>query len=728
MATSDDVLHEFLVESHENLDRLDRELVELERDPDAQDTLASIFRTIHTIKGTCGFFGFEKLGELTHAGESLLSKMRDGELRIDDQIASALLQLVDAVREMLASIESSHDEGEGDYSALTARLSQLILQQPPRKLGEVLVGREEAQPSDVAAALDAQEHGDRRKLGQILVEDKGVSPAAVGSALAAQKRAAVVAATAPEPLPHAEASVRVDTAVLDKLMNLAGELVLARNQMMQLAGRLNDAAFTSTCQQLNLITSELREGVMRTRMQPIGHLFAKLPRVVRDLAVACGKQVQVELEGQDTDLDRAVLEGIKDPLTHLIRNAVDHGIETPETRVAAGKAAQGTLRVRAFHESGQVNIEIVDDGAGIDPERVAEKAVERGLTTFADAQRMSDRERVDLIFLPGFSTAAKLSSISGRGVGMDVVKTNVQKLGGTVEVQSTTGQGTSLRVKIPLTLAIIPALIIKSGGDRYAIPQTCVQELVRVDQTSTRGIEHIHGAPVYRLRGHLLPLIYLHQTLTHTRCVGDAVNIVVVQTEQRNFGLVVDDIVDTEEIVVKPLERQMMSVGPFAGATILGDGRVVIILDVRAIARQSQLAVETAKPAPAPAETAALQTLLVLRVGDRRAAMPLDQVARLEELDPATLELSGARETVQYRGRILPLVRLGDGVIGKGERLQVVVHTDDSGRSVGLVVDRVLDIVQGPLTSDHAGAAIIQQRVTELLDLRGIMRAAGLGQ
>ncbi|HEX4461372.1 MAG TPA: chemotaxis protein CheA, partial [Polyangia bacterium] len=434
---------EFLAESRENLDRLDQELVELEQNPDAQDILASIFRTIHTIKGTCGFFGFEKLGELTHAGESLLSKMRDGELRIDDRIAGALLKMVDAVREMLASIESSHDEGEGDYSALTARLSDLVLHEAPRMLGEVLIGREQAQPSDVADALDAQEHGDRRKLGQILVEDKGVSAAAVGAALAAQKRAAAVAATAPEPVVAAESSVRVDTAVLDKLMNLAGELVLARNQMMQLAGRLNDAAFTSTCQQLNLITSELREGVMRTRMQPIGHLFAKLPRVVRDLAVACGKQVQVELEGQATDLDRAVLEGIKDPLTHLIRNAVDHGIERPDVRVAAGKPATGTLRVRAFHESGQVNIEIVDDGGGIDPERVAEKAVERGLITFAEAQRMSDRERIDLIFLPGFSTAAKLSSISGRGVGMDVVKTNVQKLGGTVEVQSTTGHGTS---------------------------------------------------------------------------------------------------------------------------------------------------------------------------------------------------------------------------------------------------------------------------------------------
>ncbi|HEX4460928.1 MAG TPA: chemotaxis protein CheW, partial [Polyangia bacterium] len=295
--------------------------------------------------------------------------------------------------------------------------------------------------------------------------------------------------------------------------------------------------------------------------------------------------------------------------------------------------------------------------------------------------------------------------------------------------QSTTGHGTSLRVKIPLTLAIIPALIVKSGGDRYAIPQTCVQELVRVDgETNARGIEHIHGAAVYRLRGQLLPLVYLHQTLAHTRCVGDAMNIVVVSTEQRHFGLVVDDVVDTEEIVVKPLARQMMSTGPFAGATILGDGRVVIILDVRAIARQAQLAQTPAKAAAPPAADEPLQTLLVLRVGDRRAAVPLDQVARLEELDPATLEQSGAHETVQYRGRILPLVRLGATALNDGERLQVVVHTDDDGRSVGLVVDRVLDIVRQPLASanDDLRSAIVQDRVTELVDLGGLLRAAGL--
>lgn len=740
MASSDDVLHEFLVESHENLDRLDRELVELERDPDAQATLASIFRTIHTIKGTSGFFGFEKLGELTHAGESLLSKMRDGELRIDDRIAGALLQLVDAVREMLASIETSHDEGEGDYSVLIAQLGQL-LQQPPRKLGEVLICRDQAKANDVADALAAQAEGDRRKLGQILVEEKGVSPAAVGSALDAQRRAATTSEPA-APIPSAaEGSVRVDTAVLDRLMNLAGELVLARNQMMQLAQRLNDPELASTSQRLNLITSELREGVMRTRMQPIGHLLAKLPRVVRDLAVACGKQVQVELEGQDTDLDRAVLEGIKDPLTHLIRNAVDHGIEPPDVRVAAGKPAEGKLRVRAFHESGQVNIEIVDDGGGIDPERVAQKAVERGLVSFADAQRMGDRERVDLIFLPGFSTAATLSTISGRGVGMDVVKTNVQRLGGTVEVHSTPRQGTSLRVKIPLTLAIIPALIVKSAGDRYAIPQTSVQELLRVDGNSRRAIEQIHGAPVYRLRGQLLPLVYLDQTLASPSVAGDAVNIVVVQAEQQSFGLVVDEVIDTEEIVVKPLDRQMMSIGPFAGATILGDGRVVIILDVRSIVQQL-LGQSVARPLPVADEGLPMQTLLLLRVGDRQAAVPLHQVARLEEFDRSAVERAGQQEAVQYRGRILPLVRMGDsqapasdGDDASGGRLQVVVHTDDSGHSVGLIVDRVLDIVREPVSFADAadvtngsriGSAIIARRVTELLDVGDFLRDAGL--
>ena len=744
---SDDVLKEFLVESHENLDRLDQELLALEENPDAKDTLASVFRTIHTIKGTSGFFGFSRLGELTHLGENLLSKMRDGELRFDKEVASALLEMVDAVREMLASIESSHDEGDNDYGAVMARLGELH-KRPPPKLGELLVNRAEATPADVEAALAAQRNGDPRKLGQILVEDAAVSPRAVGAALRLQQKASEpppeAAPVVVEPASVAEASIRVDTAVLDKLMNLAGELVLARNQMMQLIDKLQDAAFTDTCQRLNLITSELQEGVMRTRMQPVGNVLVKLPRVVRDLAIACGKQVRVELEGKETDLDRTVLEAIKDPLTHIIRNAVDHGIEAPAVRTAAGKPAEGTLRVRAFHEGGQVNLEIRDDGGGIDGERVKQKAIERGLVSAADAARMSEREVIGLLFLPGFSTAAKITSVSGRGVGMDVVKTNIEKIGGTVDVQSRLGAGTTLRIKIPLTLAIIPALIVTSAGDRYAIPQVSVHELVRLDESSERGIEHIHGTPVYRLRGNLLPLVRLDEQLGCRGPGAGTVNIVVVQAEDRVFGLVVDEVNDTEEIVVKPLDRQMKGAGPFAGATILGDGRVSLILDVRAIAERAHVLGDrhdnAADSRPIADDGAGDgETLLVLRVGrDGRVALPLAQVARLEEFERGIVERAGTREVVQYRGRILPLLRVADALALEASpeprsTLQVVVHTGGDGRSVGLVVDRILDIVResihverGARVAGVRGSAVIGKRVTELLDVDGLMRGAGL--
>jgi two-component system, chemotaxis family, sensor kinase CheA len=702
MSELEEVVREFLVESYENLDRLDRDLVALEQRPDDRELLAAIFRCIHTIKGTCGFLGFGKLESVSHVGESLLSLLRDGKLSLDPAITSALLELVDAVRQILGCIEADGREGEVDYSGLVEKLTALQME-----------------TTETTERLDTTE-------------------------MAHQDQADVASPSSPS----SPSSIRVDVSLLDRLMTLVGELVLARNQILQFGGRLDDAAFVSTTQRLNLITTELQEGVMKTRMQPIGNVWSKFPRVVRDLAVACGKQVAIEMEGKETELDKTVIEAIKDPLTHIVRNSVDHGIEPPAARMAAGKPAEGRLRLRAYHEGGQVNIEISDDGGGINAERVRRKALDRGLVTPEQAARMSDREIYGLIFLPGFSTAEKVTNVSGRGVGMDVVKTNIEKIGGTVDIQSALGRGTTLRIKIPLTLAIIPALTVTSGGDRYAIPQVSLLELVRAEQHGAGArIERIHDVPVYRLRGNLLPLLFLGRELGvgGGPQAGEAANIVVLQAADRRFGLVVDEINDTEEIVVKPLGKQLKGVPVFAGATIMGDGRVALILDVLGLAQRANVVSEARDRERPAAETAAadggapVRTLLVLGLGEeRRLAIPLSVVARLEELPASALERAGERDVAQYRGEILPLLRLSAALGMPGREasdgpLQVVVYADE-GHQVGLVVDCIVDIVEATVRVERLhgdglllGSAVIQQRVTDLLDVRSVVRAAHPG-
>ncbi len=740
----DNIVREFLVESYENLDQLDRDLVVLEQEPQNRDRLASIFRTIHTIKGTCGFFDFGRLEAVAHAGENLLSKLRNGELVLNPEITTALLSMLDAVRAMLGCIEQTGKDGDSDYPDLVATLTRLQTEVPPppesppppaapKNIGEVLIQQGKAKPEDVLDALRRQAEGDPLRVGEILVEKNVVKVQDVREAMTVLKDARP---------PVADTNIRVDVGLLDRLMTLVGELVLARNQILQYTATQKDVTFLGTTQRLNLITTELQEGVMKTRMQPIGNVWNKFPRVVRDLAVTCGKQVRLEMEGQETDLDKTIIEAIKDPLTHIVRNSVDHGIESPAVRTATGKPAEGCLRLRAFHEGGQVNIEIADDGAGIDPERVKRKALERGLITPDRAARMTDREAHQLIFLPGFSTAEKITNVSGRGVGMDVVKTNIEKIGGTIDLQSQPGHGTKLKIKIPLTLAIIPALVVTCGGDRYAIPQVSLLELVRLDgEQARRGIEKVHGAPVYRLRGRLLPLVFLDRELRVSPPADtDVLNIVVLQADDRQFGLVVDGICDTEEIVVKPLDQQLKNIPVFAGATIMGDGKVALILDVLGLAQSAGVVSEvrdrvlgdvTARPHETADDS---QALLLLGLGSsHRLAVPLSLVARLEEIPTGEVERADGQEVVQYRGQIMPLIRLADqlggGADAAADLLQVVVFTQN-GRSVGLVVDRILDIVETSVRTLHPprragvqGSAVIQDRVTDLLDVPGVIRA-----
>lgn len=772
------LVNEFLVESYENLDQLDRDLVTLEQDPAAKSTLASIFRTIHTIKGTCGFFGFSKLETVTHVGENLLSRLRDGKLQLTAERTTGLLALVDAVRQMLGNIENTRAEGAGDYAPLIARLTALNQDDPAATPAATTVSTQPAVQTTVQTGALVEANAGLAEPELVLSAESAplvvavstttpaitsvsapvtiptIGPASVGAPTPSNVEAVSTETAKEEALAAnvlhgpsvADNSIRVDVGLLDVLMNLVGELVLARNQLLQYAALQTDAGFTTTTQRLNLITMELQEGVMKTRLQPIGNIWNKFPRVVRDLAVACGKKIAIEITGKETEMDKTIIEAIKDPLTHLVRNAADHGIELPETRVQRGKSAEGHIYLRAYHESGQVNIEISDDGGGIDPEKLKQRAQQRGLISSEQAARMGDREAINLIFLPGFSTAEKVTNISGRGVGMDVVRTNIEKIGGTLDIQSKLGEGSTIKIKIPLTLAIIPALLITSGGDRYAIPQVSLLELVRLEPEQARtSIELIHGTPVYRLRSKLLPLVYLNRELQiepASPANNDAaVNIVILRAEDRQFGLVVDAINDTAEIVVKPLGKQLKGLTTFAGATIMGDGKVALILDVIGLAQRASVVSAVRNRAlsetitHAQDETQNRQTLLLFRLGSQgRMAIPLAQVARLEELPTASIERAGQQEVVQYRGQIMPLLRLShifnydEHVVSETEALHVIVYSGQT-RSIGLVVDQIVDIVEETVTSQHTsqragvlGTAIIQQRVTELLDVPAIIR------
>ncbi len=695
--------------------------------------------------------------------------MRDGDLQLNAEITSALLAMVDAVREILVSIESTQQEGEGDYSVVVATLNRLyksggvevstqpepaeasndrnpqeeqIPEEEIHKIGDILVQTGKVKPEDIAGAIEEQRQGDPRRVGEILVEKGVLPPKEVVHALNAQSDARM--------LTVAETSIRVPVELLDKLMNLVGELVLVRNQILQFSLTENDRSFNSASQRLNLITTELQERVMKTRMQPIGNVWDRFPRLVRDLALECNKKVRIEMEGKDTELDKTIIEAIKDPLTHLVRNAVDHGIESQQARAAAGKPSEGRIFLSAFHEGGQVNIEISDDGTGIDPWQMKQKALERGLIGSEEAARLSEREQLNLLFLPGFSTAKQVTSVSGRGVGMDVVKTNIEKIGGTVDIQSKPGESTMVRMKIPLTLAIIPALIVTSGEDRYAIPQVNLLELVRLEgEQAKKGVEMVHGAPVYRLRGNLLPLVYLRHVLgleneESDSAEGDSVNIVVLQADDRQFGLVVEGIHDTEEIVVKPLGKHLKGIACYAGATIMGDGRVALILDVLGLAQHARvisksrerILTDETKGVKAPVGNQ--QTMLIFEVGkEGRMAMPLALVARLEEFAQDKVERSRTQEVVQYRGEIMPLIHLTSVLgyaeseaVSDGNLLQVVVYSRH-GHSVGLVVRHILDIVQENITVQRdvqahglLGSAVIQGRITDLLDIEDVVRRA----
>jgi len=703
IADVDDLTKEFIAESQEGLDRMERCLTELEMRPDDAGLLGEIFRAVHTIKGTTGFLGFDRLEKLAHAGEHLLGALRDGRLAVTSELISGLLHLMDGLRAILVLIEETGGEGtrsSDEDGELIAELALLNGAMPPpeieAELLHTVVDTGEVAPLP-RSAMDASK----------VVNTPSVP---TSTATNSERNGA-----------GNDKTLRIDVDVLNRMMNLVGELVLTRNQMLQ--SDMAAANFPELARRLDSVTADLRETVMQARMQPVGNLFGKFPRMVRDLARTCGRDVRIEFTGQETGLDKSLLEAIKDPLTHAVRNAVDHGIESPADRVLAGKSAEGCVRLKAFHQSGSVVIEVTDDGAGIPMERVREKAIERKLITAEQAEGMSEREVLQLIFLPGFSTAAAVTTVSGRGVGMDVVRANVEKVGGSVEVESHRGEGTTLRLRVPLTLAIVPSLVVRSGGQCFALPQSALVELVDIPRREfARVVQRIGSAELYRLREHLLPMVWLDRLLgleADSPETSQGHYLAVLEAEGCRCGLVVDDLMSPEEIVVKPLSPVLREIGLFSGATVLGNGTLALILDVGATAARAGVKPIEEESVGLGADEAAIleavgESFLIFEDRAReRTALPLNMVERIESVPLERIEYAGGRPLLQYRGELLPLKDKGDvlpdleAARQQGEEvLATVLICGDASlggeQRAGMVVRQVLDVSGGTLLEQDA--------------------------
>jgi two-component system, chemotaxis family, sensor kinase CheA len=741
----DDLLADFLTETNESLAELDSALVKLEQTPDDAETLGLIFRMVHTIKGTCGFLGLPRLERVAHAGENVLGKLRDHTLTVTPEIITNVLAGIDRIKDIVAGLAATGTEAAGDDSGLINALNAVAAGEAPVEPGSNVAPPE---PARVAEAVPHDIFDEVDSVATIVPEPVPVpppQPVSVAMAVVAappikrQTQPADGATVPAAAVPTAAAqTIRVTVDVLEDLMTLVSELVLTRNQLLQLARVQENSAFTVPLQRLSHITSDLQEGVMKTRMQPIGNAWNKLPRLVRDLSHDMNKKIELVMLGAETELDRQILELIKDPLTHMIRNSADHGLESTAERKLYGKSETGRIVLNAFHEGGHIILEMSDDGRGLAVDKIKAKVLSNNLATETELAALSDEQVHRFIFKAGFSTATTVSAVSGRGVGMDVVKTNIEKIGGTVDLKSTPGKGTMFTIKIPLTLAIVSALIVEACGERFAIPQISVVELVRAqlaagDNKASGGesiIERINDTPVLRLRNRLLPLVSLTELLElgGNKTAEGGVDVVVAQVGAHMMGIIVDRVFDTEEIVVKPVAPILRHVTMFSGNTILGDGSVIMILDPNGIARRtgvgagSESRLEHAGRIDTKSSAEKTAMLLFDAGGNQRMGVPLGLVARLEDIPRDKIEISCGSPVTQYRGRLMPLIAI-NGESGQNKPTQPLLVFADGDRSMGLMVEEIIDVIEDRLDIELAGArpgmlgtAVIGGRATDVLD------------
>ncbi|SNB76102.1 two-component system, chemotaxis family, sensor kinase CheA [Arboricoccus pini] len=727
----DDLITEFLTECTDGLQALDRDLLSLEQHPDDRDLLGRIFRIAHTIKGTCGFLGLARLEKVAHAAENLLDKFRSGEMRVTPEAVTVILVAIDRIKLIIEGIAETEAEPAGDDSDFFAEIERVMAARPAGE--QPLATPEPAREAEKAGQPRGRKAATREP-GPAVVAPMSVAetpPVAVAPSAEPAAKPADAPAASGRSIEALEArSLRVPVDLLERLMTVVGELVLTRNELRQITREHDDGVLKTTLQRLSRITSDLQEGVMKTRMQPISSLWGKLPRLIRDLSVELGKPMELVMQGGDTELDRQVLELVRDPLTHMVRNAADHGIDTPAERRAAGKPEAGVVRLDARHDGGCIVIEIRDDGRGLNFAKIREKVVARGLCSEAEAASMPEQRLSRFIFEAGFSTAAAVTSVSGRGVGMDVVRTNIERIGGTIDLTSRLGEGTCFTVRIPLTLAIIAALVVEVDNDRYAIPQLDIVELIRTGEHSEHRIEHAANAKMLRLRERMLPLLSLAEILGVKQPEGplETALVVVLRSGGRMFGLIVDQVFDTEEIVVKPLSPILRDMRSYAGSTILGDGEVVMILDPGSMARSLETADQQATDKAGESGPDEFVSLLLFEHGDSGPmAVPVALVTRLEQIPSSSVERASGKAAVQYRGGLMPLATIDGNPLSDVEHLSVIVFSDQ-GYTLGLVVDRILDTVDASvaveLASDQRislGSAVIEGKATELVDVGSLI-------
>ncbi len=721
MEFDEDILQDFLVEAKETIENLEEGFIELEQDKSNIEVIRSIFRSMHSLKGAAGFFGFKSLESIAHFSEDILSKLRDGLLEPTEEIIDILLRAVDWIKFIISHIEQNKTEPIDDnlleflveISNFNEKLKKQTggkAKEEPKKEAKEEAKKEEAKeeekkpeeakPEEKKPEEKKEETKPEEKKEEAKSEEKKETKPAVKEPPKKAKKEAVAT-------PHIELTethIKVDVKLLDQLMNLAGELVLARNRVVQLAQKIMDEELTRSVQALSMITTEMQEAIMKTRMQPIGTVFNKFPRIVRDLSRALGKKVVLQLEGTETELDRSIIEAIKDPLTHLVRNAIDHGIEPPDVRVQVGKPPEGNLVLRAYQEGGQVVIEIEDDGKGIDIEKIRKKAIEKGFLSPEEAERASEKELLSLIFKPGFSTAEKVTQVSGRGVGMDVVKTNIEKLGGSIEIDTVYEKGTTVRIKIPLTLAIIPALIVTSQDYRYAIPQVSLKELVNIDPE--KDLLKVGDTEFYRLRGEIIPVLRLSEILKHNGKYKNQKSLVILNIGERLMGLLVSKIFNSEEIVVKPLGKWFKNIPIYSGATIMGDGKLALILDVMGLSKYIGLSIEEIEKKQdvqaLKSKSSAEETyfILIFEVGEERLALPIALISRLDKIKAENIQFVGGKEVIIYNDEVIPVIRLENYLPLQGlppqEEYNVLFFTEKD-KTCGILCSNIVDTFETTL-------------------------------